>query len=140
MGKTKSWKDRLNSSNHPEVKTLTFKFAGLSPNTKMLVSTPKEINQWVRSIPQGETRTVSELKQALATGHGADAACPASTMIFLRIVAEVAWDELEEGADPKDVTPFWRIVEPESKLAKKLRCGTEYIARMRQFESGNPGI
>lgn len=70
---------------------------------------------------------------------GAQAACPLTTSIFLRIATEVAWDELPAGADIGTVTPFWRAVDPRSELAGKLRYGPDWIARQRAAEHGHCG-
>ena len=73
----------------------------------------------------------------LARVHGADRTCPLTTGIFLRIVAEAAWEELQAGADPGAITPFWRVIAPDSSLARKLACGTDFIAGMRLYEQAS---
>ena len=128
------WSDRLMGGRPPEVKPLDFDFAGLKRGTTMLVSSPSEIAAYLRTIPPGQTRSVAAMRAALARAHGADATCPASTPIFLRVVAEAAWEDLEAGGDPGQITPFWRVIEPESRLAQKLSCGAEFVAAMRQRE------
>lgn len=134
MAAKKSWSAKLAAKREPEVKVLTKPFAGLTPGTRMLVSSPEEIDTWVRSIPPGETRSIDELKRELSARHGADAACPASTMIFLRVAAEAAWEALEAGAALDEVTPFWRIIEPDSKVASRLSCDMEFIRIQRAIE------
>ena len=32
------------------------------------------------------------------------------------------------------ITPFWRVVNPRSDLAKKLACGPAFIQKMRTLE------
>lgn len=118
----------------PEVKQLDFDFAGLKRGTTMLVSSPGEIVAYLRAIPPGQTRSVADMRAELARAHDADTTCPASTPIFLRVVAEAAWEELEAGGDPERITPFWRVIEPESRLAQKLSCGAEFVAAMRARE------
>lgn len=73
----------------------------------------------------------------MATRHAADATCPASTGIFLRIVAERACEQMADGRGPSEVTPFWRVIEPGSALAAKLSCGTEFVATQREIEAGS---
>lgn len=75
------------------------------------------------------------LRHALAQAQAADATCPVSTAIFLRVVAEAARDEMQAGARAAEVAPFWRVIEPESPLAKKLRCGPQWTAQQRAAES-----
>lgn len=78
-------------------------------------------------------------RRELAQQHGADAACPVSTAIFLRTVAEAAWDQIEAGVPVPQVAPFWRVVNPASALAKKLRAGPGWIAEQRAAEQQQSG-
>ena len=103
----------------------------------MLISSPTEIAAYLRTVPSGATRTPAELRTDLARVHGADRTCPLTTGIFLRIVAEAAWEELQAGADPGAITPFWRVIAPDSSLARKLACGTDFIAGMRLYEQAS---
>ena len=64
----------------------------------------------------------------------ADKTCPVTTGIFLRIVSEASFEELKAGNDIEEVTPFWRIVNPKSKLAEKLECGIDFIEKQRELE------
>ena len=50
------------------------------------------------------------------------------TGIFLRIVSEASYEEYDNGIDLNTITPFWRMVNPNSKLAGKLACGIDFIA------------
>lgn len=88
----------------------------------------------VRNIAPGNTRKPEEVRADLAVRHGADATCPLTTGIFLRIIAEVALEDLAAGATLESVTPFWRVVDPKSPLAKKLSCGPEFIQIRRTEE------
>jgi hypothetical protein len=85
-------------------------------------------------VPPGETREIQQVRRELAAAHGADAACPVSTAIFLRTVAEAAWDEMEAGGPVSEVAPFWRVIDPKSPLAKKLRAGGTWIEQQRAAE------
>jgi hypothetical protein len=98
-----------------------------------------EVEQYLRhSVPAGETRSVQQMRRELARQHGADDTCPVSTAIFLRTVAEAAWDRIEAGTPVPDVVPFWRVVDPESPLARKLRAGSQWIAQQRAAELERP--
>ena len=66
--------------------------------------------------------------------YKADKTCPVTTGIFLRIVSEASYMELKQGKVIDEVTPFWRIVNPKSKLANKLECGIEFIEKQRENE------
>jgi hypothetical protein len=101
----------------------------------MLISSPTEVMEFVRSIPKGMTMTAPQVRDALAEKHGAQMTCPLTTSIFLRIVAEAAWDEYLSGRRLEEVTPFWRAIGPKDKVTGKLRCGPEFIVARRAEES-----
>ena len=132
--KKKTWQEKMHNGKQPEVKRVDKSFADLKEGSAMLISTPTEIDQHVRRIPAGKTKTVLQLRQELAKQHKADGTCPLTTGIFLRIVSEAALEEIGAGKAPEDVTPFWRVVEPDSKLAKKLSCDADFIQILRQSE------
>jgi hypothetical protein len=133
-GKPKSWANKMKAK-PPYVVVLDKDFAGVPAGSRLLVSSPAEVQQYlVDHVPPGETRELQQVRCELAKLHGADAACPVSTAIFLRTVAENAWDQIEAGAETTSVAPFWRVVDPKSPLAKKLRAGGEWIAQQREAE------
>lgn len=132
--KSKNWQERITRAKAPEVKLLTFDFAGLKSGTTLLISSPHEVENYIRQIPSGETRSIQQVRADLATQNKADATCPVSTPIFLRVVSEAAFESLKVGQTLETITPFWRVVEPESKLGKKLECGSEFIRAQRVRE------
>ena len=89
----------------------------------LLVSTPREVDQFVRRIPAGRFVDPREPRQKMAAKYVAAAACPVSAGIFLRIVGEAAWEQIQKDKDTSDVTPFWRVVAPGSSLEQRLSCG-----------------
>jgi hypothetical protein len=110
-------------------------FAGVPAGARLLISCPKEVEHYLRTkVPPGETREIQQMRRELAAAYGADAACPVSTAIFLRTVAEAAWDDIEAGTPISEVAPFWRVVDPPSPLAKKLRAGGAWIEQQRLAE------
>ncbi len=129
----KTWAEKMRTP-EPHTTVLDRSWAGLPPGATMLISSPREIEALVSRIPVGRTRSVPELREALARRHRADTTCPLTTGIFLRIVSEHAWDALEAGAAIDAIAPFWRVVEPGSPLAGKLRAGSGWIARQREAE------
>lgn len=90
--------------------------------------------QYINQLPFGATRTVTQLRADLAQQHAADGTCPVSTAIFLRVVAEAALEELAKGSTVERITPFWRVVDPTDKVAKKLTCGPEFVQAQRERE------
>ncbi|GIK23718.1 MAG: hypothetical protein BroJett005_31320 [Ignavibacteriota bacterium] len=75
--------------------------------------------------------TISDLRDRLAAGTGANAACPLCTGIFLRIVAEAAEENLRAGRNR--VAPWWRIVGDDGSLNPKRPGATKTQAsRLRR--------
>lgn len=132
--KPKTWQQKMNAK-PPHTVVLDRDFAGVPAGAKLLISCPREVEAYLRTqVPPGQTRAIQQMRRELAALHGADAACPVSTAIFLRTVAEAAWDAIEAGAPATEVAPFWRVVDPQSPLAKKLRAGAVWIEQQRSAE------
>ncbi len=134
--RSRSWTDKVKQARAPKRVLLETDFAGIKAGNMLFVGTPAILEEYVRSVPRGEVRTIERLRREIARRHRCDAMCPVSTAIFLRMVAEAAWEQIESGADLADVTPFWRVVEPGSTLAKKLRADSRWIALQREAEAG----
>ena len=107
-------------------------FAG----STLFIATPGLIANYIARIPAGECREIRRLRNELARRHEADATCPVTTAIYLRVVAEAAWDDLQDGAAIDSVVPNWRAIDPDSPIARKLRCGPDWIQAMRDAEAG----
>lgn len=130
----KTWQQKLNGGKPPHVEVLDKPFGGALPGARMLVSSPREVDDYIRTLPAGTKGAVTDLRAALATKHDAQIACPLSTGIFVRIAAEAALEELAQGKPESEVAPFWRVVDPKSPLAKKLSCGAGFIEAKRAAE------
>lgn len=130
----KTWKEKLNPAAAAEVVVLDKPMMGIPSGARLLISTPLAVKKWVEGIPMGESRSPQEMRASLAAEASADATCPLTTGIFVRIVSEAALADLSEGVPVEAITPFWRIVDPQSPLAKKLSCGPEFIATRRAAE------
>jgi hypothetical protein len=74
------------------------------------------------------------MREDFAMAHKADATCPMTASIFARIAAEAALEEMEDGKPVDKITPFWRLIDAKSPIAKKLSCGTAFVVKMRQKE------
>jgi hypothetical protein len=133
---TKCWKDKLNQPKQPKRVVLDTDFAGIKAGTKLFVGTPLLIDGYIRAIPCGATRTIERMRRDLARKHQCEATCPVSTAIFIRMSAEAALEEISEGVTVNDVAPFWRVVEPDSKIAKRLSVDSKWIATQREMEQG----
>ncbi len=135
MPKSKpTWNEKLSCSKAPEVKRLDKSFAGMPEGSLMLIASPEMIDAYVQGIARGHTVTVKAMREELADRHKAEHTCPVTTGIFLRIVAEAAWERYLAGESLEKLTPFWRVIESDSPLAAKLACGTDFIAKQRAKE------
>ena len=116
------------------VKKLDTPYAGQEPGVRMLIPTPAVVAAYVESIPEGESRSMPQLRDDLAVAHKADFTCPLTAGIFLRIAAERAWEMHEAGKPLKAITPFWRAVDLKSPMTKKLACGLDFLTKQRKRE------
>lgn len=132
--KPTDWHKRFKNAKEPHVVTLPSDFAGVKAGMQMLISSPGEIANFVARIPQGEFRTIARLRSDLAHRANADAMCPVTTAIFLKVVAEVSLADLASGKQMSEVVPFWRIVAPTSKLAAKISCGRDGIEHLLRLD------
>ncbi len=131
----KTWAEKRKAK-PPHTVTLDKDFAGVAAGSRLLISCPLELEEYLRKhVPAGTTKEIQQMRRELATLHNADATCPVSTAIFLRTVAEAAWDELISGKSVTELAPFWRVVDPKSPLAKKLRAGSQWIEQQRLAEA-----
>jgi hypothetical protein len=136
--KAPDWHKRFRSAKEPHVVTLHADFAGVKAGSQMLISSPAQIASYLYAIPRGETRTIARMRSDLAKRSKAEAMCPVTTSIFLKVVAEVALRDLAEGKALDSVAPFWRIIEPKSKLAAKLSCGPDGVEHYMRLDQASP--
>ncbi len=136
--KPTDWRKRFGAAKPPHVVTLQSDFAGVKAGATMLISSPGDIAVYLAKIPRGETRTIERLRNELARKAGAQTMCPVTTAIYLRVVAEVSLRDLEEGKPIADVVPFWRVVLPDSKVAKKLSCSADYLTHLIALDLARP--
>ena len=130
----KTWIEKRDCDKSYKIKTIDKKFADIPEGSKMFIPTPRIIDDYIKHIPFGKSTELSTMRNDLATDYQADKTCPVTTGIFLRIVSEASYEELKLGKGIEEVTPFWRIVNPKSKLANKLECGAEFINKQRGNE------
>ena len=137
MATKKSWLDKLNENKEPIIKRIDIDFADIPSGSNMLIATPKIIDQYIQEIGVGKRINIKTLRKDLAIAHNADYTCPVTTGIFLRIVAEANYEKLQQGILIEDITPFWRAIEPNSALAKKLTFGQDFLLQQFEKESAN---
>ena len=131
----KTWQQKLHPKILPKRVVLEKPFAGIAKGATLFVGTPMLVKEFINTIPYGRSIEAVEMRRRFARAYQSDAMCPVSTGIFLRIIAEAAWEEIQQGKKLNQVTPFWRIIDVHSPLAKKLACGSGFIQQMRNNEN-----
>lgn len=131
---TKSWKEKYNNGKEHQVKTIDKNFADIESGKKMLIATPKIIDEYIRSIPERTETNLKTMRNDLAIRLFADKTCPVTTGIFLRIVTEKAYKEWQDGTSLGDITPFWRIINSKASIVKKLSFDYQFIVEQRTKE------
>lgn len=131
----KSWVEKRNLHKMPEVKRIADDFADIKAGEKMLIATPAIVDDYIRHIPKGKSRDLLTMRKDLAAEFHADKTCPVTAGIFLRIVAEAAMEEYENGMSVSKMTPFWRIIPPDSPTAGKLSFGKSFLLTQQRKEN-----
>ncbi|MER8463210.1 hypothetical protein [Mesorhizobium sp. M1396] len=116
----KSWNDRLDTPGSNGVKPTPRTMADVVEGQSMLVPTPRQVDDFIRSISEGVEVDVRALRTALAIEHGAEVTCPVTIGYHLRTVAEAANEDLEHGMTLRDVAPFWRVRDAKTPTTSKL--------------------
>jgi ABC-type uncharacterized transport system ATPase subunit len=137
MAMKKTWLDKLNETKEPKIKRIDIDFADIPAGSNMLIATPKIIDKYIQEIGVGKRIDTKTLRKDLAIAHNADYTCPVTAGIFLRIVAEANYEKLQQGKHVKEITPFWRVIEPKSVLAKKLTFGQDFLLQQIEKERIN---
>lgn len=84
-------------------------------------------------MPKSWTEKLNVNKDLAADFH-ADNSCPLSTEIFVRIAAEAAFEQFTSGKKQEEITPFWRVIQPESKMASKLTFDEDFLKKQIKAE------
>lgn len=133
----KSWQEKFYNGKKAVVKILDKKIADMPQGTAMLIATPAIIDDYIQQIPKGNFVNMATIRKDLAITYNAHTTCPLTTGIFIRIIAEKAHEEYRMGKPLVTITPFWRVVNANSTLAKKLPCGADFIKEMQEKEGIN---
>ena len=128
-----TWRDKLHDvhPNHGKIVPANANQRRRGLN-RILIPDPREVDRLVRGIPKGRLMTIGELRNRLGRLAGADTACPLTTGIFLRIVAEAA--EEARAAGKKRITPYWRVIENDGRLRDRNPGGAEAQAEKLRDE------
>lgn len=121
--RTKSWREKLENPGEglPKVVTGPPKWAKRFGGRRVLVATPLLVSGVIQKVEPGKLITVGQIRKHLARDFQTDATCPLTTGIFVRIVSEVAEEDLRAGKEK--VTPYWRVVRGDGSLNEKFPGG-----------------
>ena len=100
----------------------------------MLIPSAKLVDEFIRTIPQGQGMDVKVFRKELAAKYGAEVSCPVTTGFHLRTVAEAAYEAYDQGMELDEITPFWRVLSEKAPTTKKLSFGGEFVSKQRQRE------
>jgi hypothetical protein len=120
------WRLKYEKPQAPRIVDTPAKMARTWGPGKMLIATPRLVDNLVWSIPKGKVATASMLMERLARDHGCNSTCPMTTGIFLRIIAEVA--EEERSAGKKRISPYWRVLKSDGSLNSRFPGGIDHQA------------
>lgn len=124
MARRKSWNEKLHDAKDlPKVVLIDENSACTWGRGSCVVPAPLEVDQLMRQVKRGRVVTSKELREALATAHGTDVACPIVTGIFCWIAAHAAAEAEEQGT--QRTTPWWRTLKAGGELNPKYPGGLE---------------
>ncbi|HXI24538.1 MAG TPA: hypothetical protein VNG71_11800 [Pyrinomonadaceae bacterium] len=134
-----SWREKIDKPQDVKIVKIPPKMSRFGSGT-MLIPTPKLIDTMIRKVPKGKLVTVSELRRKLARDFRTDVTCPLTTGIFVRIAAEAAEEDRENGK--KRIAPYWRVIKDDGSMNPKFPGGiaqqTRYL-RAEGFAVANKG-
>lgn len=132
--KRKTWKEKMKIGASPILKINRKKYADIPEGASMLIPTPEIVNDYIRHVPKNQSTTLQQMRKDLAAAFHAQYCCPITSGIFLRIIAEAAFEEWQQNKKIEEITPFWRIINMNSPLAQKLSFGTDFLKAQRGKE------
>ncbi|UCD17197.1 MAG: MGMT family protein [Candidatus Zixiibacteriota bacterium] len=128
-----SWREKLaDDKDLPKVEKITPKMRQSWGTGTFVVPAPREVDAIMKKIPKGKLITIKEIRQKLASEHGADIGCPITTGIFAWIAANAAEENAVEGK--KRITPYWRTLKTGGELNPKYPGGIESLKAKLEAE------
>lgn len=129
----KTWIEKLEQQKNHKLVALEHSFGGIPEGEIMLVASPQIVATHISKIPKGSSMSRLDFRNALAKSYNAYGACPLSTAIFIRIVAEAMYEKYTQGASIETLVPFWRVVD--LKAEKKYSFPLDFLHERRKEEA-----
>lgn len=114
----KSYRHKIDNGPEPMLKHVGEETPVWFGRGLMLIANPQWVEDYIMTIPEGEFRTMDDLRHALAKRGNADFACPLTSGIFARVVAEASFYEQENGLQV--TAPWWRLVKSDGTMNEKF--------------------
>lgn len=131
--KRKSWREKLaDDKGLPKIGKVEGKMSQRWGGGTMVIPSPMEVDEIMRSVPKGKVTTINEIRASLARKHRVDFACPITTGIFAWIAANAAAEAQAEGK--QRVTPWWRTLKTGGELNPKYPGGIEAQTKLLKAE------
>ncbi|WP_076998751.1 MGMT family protein [Variovorax sp. KK3] len=128
----KDWRARLAGYPRlPEVKPIPDRMQARHGTGTILITSPREVDEAMRRVPEGRLATVFGIGESLARVHGASIGCTVTTAIFASMAAKAAEEDIQAGT--AGVTPYWRTLKANGELNLNYPGGLEDL--MRRLES-----
>lgn len=128
----KTLKEKLDNASRPHVVEAPVAWVKGEVGKMMLIPSAWEIDAYVRKVPKGKTITIGQIREHFAKTNNVDITCPMTTGIFLRLLAEYAEEQRDQGI--KDVTPYWRVTRDNGDYIDKFPGGKERHAKLLQTD------
>jgi len=133
MAKRKSWSEKLEDSKGlPKVERITAKMSRRWGTGTVVIPAPMEVDEMMRSVPEGKLITINEIRAALARKHKATIGCPITTGIFAWVAANAAEERRKEGE--RENTPYWRTLKTGGVINEKYPGGVEGQKKLLEKE------
>lgn len=132
MGKKKSWSEKLNEDKGlPRVVKIEGKMRRKWGEGTVVIPSPREVYEIMKSVPEGKVTTVNAIRSALARRHGATICCPITTGIFAWVSAHASEEERAKGGVG---IPYWRMLKAGGIVNEKYPGGIDAQKEMLEGE------
>jgi hypothetical protein len=135
----KTWAQKMNPHTSARVEVSDRKYADIPLGSSVLIATPTIVEEYIRQLPAGVHTPIMKMRRDLADEYKADNTCPVTTGIFVRIVAENAYEQYKAGKPLDEIAAFWRMIDLRSPQTRRLSFGPTFLLERRAAE-GLPEI
>ena len=126
------WREKLEREDHSKIVQIPTSMEKRFGSGTMFIAKPIEVDALIRMTKKGMLITVAEIRSKLARDHKTNTTCPLTTGIFVRIAAETAEEDAQNGK--KRITPYWRVVRDDGSLNEKFPGGVKAQSRRLREE------